>query len=466
MRADAGPYRAADMLRACRGELRSGDPHAIFDGISTDSRDIRKNDLFVPLAGPNFDGHDFLLPALEAGARGSLFARDVPREILQQLSNHVLIQVQDTLHALSDLASAYRKTCTLPLVAVTGSSGKTSVKEMIARVLGRSHRLLVSEGNFNNMVGLPMTVLNLTRSHTLAVVEAGINRDGEMEHLARAASPDVAVITTIGPVHLEGLGSVENVAREKFKLVRALPTHGAAVLPAGDPYLAPLLELCPCPVVFFGIEEGDYRASNIHLGEETVFEMLTPAGAQKIRLRVPGRHSISNALAAAAACMAVNTPLEEVTEGLERFTAPAWRMEFIPLSGNRTLIHDCYNANPQSVAVALEVLAHSGRQGKTLALLADMMELGADAEQFHEEIGREAAKLGINRLIFVGSYGKSFVSGFTRDGGDNGSVTWAQDKEEAWKIVQRDLKRFGVILVKGSRLTKMETIADRILKEN
>ncbi len=320
MRADAGPYRTEDVLCACRGELLSGYPRTVFDGISTDSRDIRQNDLFVPLQGPNFDGHDFLLPALEAGARGSLFARDIHRENFQQLSNYVLIQVQDTLHALSDLASAYRKTCTLPLIAVTGSSGKTSVKEMIATVLGRSHRPLVSEGNLNNMVGLPMTVLNLTRSHTVAVIEAGINREGEMEHLARAASPDVAVITTIGPVHLEGLGSVENVAKEKFKLVRTLPGNGTAVLPAGNRHLSPLLELCPCPVVFFGIEEGDYRATNIHLGEETLFEMVTPVGAEKIRLRVPGRHTISNALAAAAACMAVNISNNIVTSSVSYVT--------------------------------------------------------------------------------------------------------------------------------------------------
>ena len=222
MRADAGPYKASDIVQACSGVLLSGDPEISFDAISTDSRDIRENDLFIPLKGPNFDGHDFVLPALEAGARGSLVDRDDYRVFLQDLPDYVLIQVQDTCRALSDLASAYRQTLTLPLIAVTGSSGKTSVKEMIAAVLGRSHHPLVSQGNFNNMIGLPMTILNLSPEHTVAVVEAGINMSGEMAHLARAACPDVAVITTIGPVHLEGLGTIEKRGPGEVSACRTL----------------------------------------------------------------------------------------------------------------------------------------------------------------------------------------------------------------------------------------------------
>ena len=214
MRAASGPYLASDIARACHGTFVCGDASTEFDAISTDSRDIRKNDLFVPLVGPTYDGHDFLFPALEAGAQGSLVAHDVHRDIPNNLANIVLIQVQDTLQALSDLASSHREIYSLPLIAVTGSTGKTTVKEMIAAVLGRSHRPLVSEANYNNTTGLPMTILRLSTRYTVAVVEAGINMNSEMEDLARAARPNAAVITTIGPVHLEGLGTVENVARE------------------------------------------------------------------------------------------------------------------------------------------------------------------------------------------------------------------------------------------------------------
>ena len=466
MRADAGPYIAADLVQACGGVLLSGDPATRFGGVCTDSREIRENDLFVPLTGPNFDGHEFILPALEAGARGSLVARDATnRDLPVNFSNFVLIQVQDTLLALSDLASAYRRRFTLPLIAITGSSGKTSVKEMISTVLARSHHPLVSEGNLNNMIGLPMTVLSLRQDHTVAVVEAGINRSGEMEHLARAASPDVAVITTIGPVHLEGLGSIEGVAREKFELVRRLPSTGTAVLPAENQYLEPLMSQIPCRAVFFGVDRGDYRASNVHLNDETAFEMITPVAKQEIRLRVPGRHTIANALAAAAACIAVGVPLSDVAAGLNEFAPPSCRMEVISLQGDRILIRDCYNANPQSMKAALEVLAQRKRGRKSLALLADMMELGPEAGTLHQELGKRMAQTGIDRVVFVGSFGGFVQEGFIAAGGVRERFTWTQDKDRAWDIVKPMLKRFGVTLVKGSRATRMETIADLILQE-
>jgi UDP-N-acetylmuramoyl-tripeptide--D-alanyl-D-alanine ligase len=457
---------AGEIARVCKGNLLCGRPDTTFDAISTDSRDIRKNDLFVPLKGANFDGHEFLFPALEAGARGALTDRDITREIPQELSNYVLIQVQDTLLALSDLASAHRISHPTPLIAVTGSSGKTTVKEMIAAVLGRSHHLLVSQGNLNNMIGLPMTVLNLGFEHTVAVVEAGINQPGEMDHLARAASPDVAVITTVGPVHLEGLGSVENIAHEKFKLVKALRSGGIAVLPADNPFLAPLFGEAAGRIITFGMDQGDFRASNVTLGDETLFEMIAPEGKRAIRLKMAGRHNVNNALAAAAAALAVGVSLDDVAEGLSELVPLTWRMEILPLPGNRTLIRDCYNANPQSMRAALEVLVRKSPCTPTLAILGDMAELGEQADRLHQDVGREAARLGISRLIFVGNYGRSVSDGFVSEGGDERFVTSVPDKEAAWDIISDDINEFTTILVKGSRVMKMELIADRILEEN
>ncbi len=466
MRAESGPYRARDILRASRGVLVCGDAGAAFDAISTDSRDIKENDLFVPLKGANFDGHSFLLPALEAGARGSLVNRDINREIFKSLSNHVLIQVQDTLQAISDLASAHRIDYPVPLIAVTGSSGKTTVKEMIAAVLRRSHHPLVSEANLNNVIGLPMTVLKLGPDHTAAVVEAGINQPGEMDLLASAASPDVAVITTVGPVHLEGLRSVENVAREKFKLVRAVSSRGTAVLPSDNEYLRLLFKEAPCRVVTFGIDRGDFRASEVRTGSETVFRMITPWGEQQTRLQIQGRHNVGNALAAAAAALAVGATLSQVADALQEFRPLSGRMEVLRLSGNRTLIRDCYNANPQSVKAALDVLTQTAARRGTLAILADMKELGERSAELHAEMGREAARLGVARLVFVGDCGEAFSTGFASAGGDPHALTSVPDKEAAWSAVASDLQSFGAILVKGSRAMKMEIIADRILEEN
>jgi len=465
MRASGGPYSAVKLIAACHGRIITGEPGDAFGGISTDSRDIRAEDLFVPLRGEKFDGHDFLLPALEAGARGALVDRDITREIYNRLSNFVLIQVQDTLLALSDLASTHRIQRPTPLIAVTGSSGKTTVKEMIATVLSKSHRPLVSAGNLNNMIGLPMTVLNLDSSHTIAVVEAGINKPGEMEHLARAAAPNVAVITTVGPVHLEGLGSVENVANEKFKLAMALPSDGTVIVPSGDPYLEPLLGRSPARSVTFGFEQGDFRAADVRFGHETGFVMVTPAGSQPVRLRIPGRHSVTNALAAAAAAMAVGTDLKEVSEALSEFHTISWRMEVVPLENGRTLLRDCYNANPQSVKAALEVLAQRRNSGRTLAILADMAELGEQAPGLHEEIGRDAAALGIDRLVFVGRYGEDFLKGFLAGHGDIDACLAVPDRDTAWNVIAQSLRDFETILVKGSRVMKMELIAHRIVEE-
>ncbi|MEW6531512.1 MAG: UDP-N-acetylmuramoyl-tripeptide--D-alanyl-D-alanine ligase [Thermodesulfobacteriota bacterium] len=466
MRAESGPYPASMVLDACQGVLLQGDASTVFDAISTDSRDIRAGDLFVPLKGTTFDGHEFVLPALEAGARGSLVDRGGNREIPHKLTNQVLIQVQDTLRALSDLASAYRKSYTLPLIAVTGSSGKTTVKEMIAAVLGRSHHPLVSQGNLNNMIGLPMTVLNLNGTHTVAVVEAGVNTVGEMKYLARAASPDVAVITTIGPVHLEGLGSIEQVASEKFELVRSVRAQGTAVMPHGNEYLESHLKEARCTVVSFGIEHGDYRAAKIRETDGNRFEMIAPSGTVEVSLSVAGRHNVANALAAAAACVAVGVPLAEVSDTLRGFEPPTWRMEILALSGGRILIRDCYNANPQSMKSALQVLSTRGRGRPRLALLADMMELGAYSGKLHQELGEEVARLGIDRVVFVGEYGEQVAQGFSAAGGNSNSVLVFDNKQDAWKAIRPDIKNFGAILVKGSRVTKMETMAQNILEEN
>ncbi len=287
-----------------------------------------------------------------------------------------------------------------------------------------------------------------------------------MDELARAASPDVAVITNIGPVHLEGLGSMENVAKEKFKLVRGLASTGDAIVPANAPHLNALLLEWGGRFVTFGVDKGDFRAEHVRLVAETVFEMVCPHGRQEITLKIQGRHSVANALAAAAAATAVGSTMEDVRDGLADFRPPDSRMEIVALPGNRKLIRDCYNANPQSVNAALEVLAAGGPGTQSLAVLADMAELGKHTEELHEYIGKRAAVLGINRLVFVGRFGHSFMNGFAAAGGDPRSLTLVPDQETAWDVIRVLTDAYAAILVKGSRMMKMELIADRIVGEN
>ncbi len=465
MRASGGPYLAGAVAKACRGILLTGDPATEFEAISTDSRDIKPNDLFVPLNGLNFDGHDFLIPALGAGARGSLISRDVNRELTVNLSDLVLIQVKDTLLALADLASTHRSQYPVPLIAVTGSSGKTTVKEMIAAVLRRSHHPLVSQGNFNNMVGLPMTVLNLGPQYTVAVVEAGINMSGEMEHLARAACPDTAVITTAGPVHLEGLGSVRNVAEEKAKIALGLKEGGTLIIPEDNVFLKESAEKYSAKIITFGVNTGDFRAEDLTMDSGPSFVLRGPDCGEKINLKVPGLHNVKNALAAAAALWSIGIPLSQTTHELSEFAAPSWRLETLSMPGGRVLIRDCYNANPQSVTAALEVLANFKKDAPTLAILADMLELGERSAELHSEIGALAARLGVTQSVFIGRFSPAFAEGFLRAGGPEAAVSSYSDKDEAWEYIRPMLNNFATILVKGSRFMKMEILADRILGE-
>jgi UDP-N-acetylmuramoyl-tripeptide--D-alanyl-D-alanine ligase len=466
MRASSGPYNTAAILKACSGKLLSGSEDISFDAISTDSRDIRPEDFFIPIVGENFDGHDFLIPALEAGARGCLTSREFTREISQNLTKYVLIQVKDTLQALSDLASAHRLLYPVPLIAVTGSSGKTTVKEMIASILSYKDESLVSQANYNNTIGLPMTILNLNRRHKMAVVEAGINRIGEMELLSRAASPEIAVITTIGPVHLEGLGSLENIAREKAKIAAALKPGGTIIIEAQNKNLFHFCESYSSNIITFGLNTGVYTAENVTICKQTTFMLHCPSYEGKVTLQLPGLHNVKNALAAIAATVTIGIPVKEAINRLEEFQAPAWRMEITEFNSGRFLIRDYYNANPQSTQAALEVLATSQSAGKKLALLGDMLELGDYSGHLHSALGEKAAELSIDQFIFVGSFGNDFVAGFQRKTGVSDRAIAVPDKQMAWAYIKKSIDEYTTILVKGSRAMKMEELANLILQES
>jgi UDP-N-acetylmuramoyl-tripeptide--D-alanyl-D-alanine ligase len=315
------------------------------------------------------------------------------------------------------------------------------------------------------MIGLPMTVLGLGKDHDTAVVEAGINKPGEMAHLARAAAPDVAVITGVGPVHLEGLGTVATVALEKFDLVLGLKPGGTAVLPADDRFLTELMKGRQDRALTFGGPGADFRAEDVRMDANVSFTLISDQGSARVSLNVPGRHNIRNALAAAAACAAAGVSPEETIAGLEAFTAPPMRMETVFLSDGRILIKDCYNANPLSVNAALDTLDDVGKGKPKLALLADMKELGPDSPSLHLAAGAYAARIDRLTVCFVGEFGEAFREGFLEGGGRETAIRVHAHKDEAWRTLVRELPRFDVILVKGSRSTRMEEMADRIIRE-
>ncbi len=463
MRADSLQYSALQICSACDAEMASGNGATVFTGISTDSRDIKDGDLFVPLKGDNFNGFDYVIPALQAGAGGSLIDSGFSQELSNDISDRVLIRVQDTLRSLTDLASTHRKLFPIPLVAVTGSSGKTTVREMIASILSRKYRTLATKGNLNNLIGLPMTILTISPECEAAVVEAGINRIGEMDMLARAAAPNVGVISTIGPVHLEGLKNIATVASEKFRLVMAASDTG--VIPFGVPELEALRERFSGKLFTFGIDRGDFRASNISMGDRIRFLMESPWGSREITILHPGKHNIANALAASAACLSIGLSLDDVATALVETAPPAWRMEFVQFGADRILIRDYYNANPQSMRAALETLADINGNHSKIAILGDMKELGAESYSLHHDIGRLAASLKIDRLIFIGESGRAFADGFFYAKGASGVLSLFDDRDSAWEVIRSEIGAYDRILVKASRAMKMELLAGRILEE-
>ena len=439
--------RLGDVADTLRAPLLGGD--APFSRVVTDSRSLQPGDLFVALQGEKFDGHAFVAAAQAAGAAGAIVSRRIDTALPQ-------ILVADTLLALQDYAAAWRRRFDLPVVAVTGSNGKTTTKQLLAAVFAARGPVLATQGNLNNHIGVPLTLLSLRAEHRTAVIEMGANHLGEIALLTRLAQPDVGVITQAGDAHLEGFGSREGVARGKGELFAGLD-GGVAVINADDVY-APLWQqlAAHAGVIRFGFAEGaTVRAQRLQPFPEesptgTQFLLCAPEGSITVRLPLPGRHNVANALAAAGCGVALGMDLKDIAEGLAAVQAPSGRLSWkITVQGAR-LLDDSYNANPTSLRAGLELLA--GMQGERWAILGGMAELGADAEQLHAEAGRLAKKLGIERLLTLGPLARAAAEGF-------GDGAEAYDDIEALAVAaSRQLHGEAVVLVKGSRSSRMERV--------
>ncbi len=454
-------FSAADAIAWTDGDLLAGDVSASFTGVTIDSRHVGEGDLFVAIAGERFDAHDFLGDVAAAGAAGCLVrsGRQVPETI------PCAIAVDDTTRALGALATGHRARHTGPLVAITGSNGKTTTKEMCAAILGVAGPCLHTEGNLNNEFGLPLTLLRRDASHESVVVELGMNHRGEIARLAAIAQPGVGVITNVGTAHIEHLGSREEIALEKGDLIAALAEDAIAVLNVDDPLVAAQAARTRAKVLRFGRgEHADVRADNLSAGSDGRyrFTLTAPEGQVEVTVAGLGDTTVPNALAAAAGALAAGAPLADIPTGLAAYEPMAGRLMPIPLPDSGLLIDDTYNANPQSMEVALRTLARGECKGQRIAVLGDMGELGEYGDEAHQGAGTLAAKLGVDRLFAVGEHATEVVHA-ARDAGMNAAhVHAARDWEETAERVVAVLGDGDRILVKGSRSMRMERIVARL----
>src|SRR5947209_1179333 len=370
--------------------LASGDGTVVIVKVSSDSRTVKPGELFVALRGENFDGHDFVESAAKTDAAGAIVDSNWKGSVPK---NFALIRAKDTLQAYQELAANYRKSLTLKVVAITGSNGKTSTKDFTAAVLARRFRVTKTEGNFNNHVGLPRTILEATSEDEVAVWEIGMNHPGEIAALSKIAAPDAAIITNIGVAHIEFMGSREAIAMEKGALVEAVEPQGTVILNADDPFSEGIAARTRAKVVFAGTTDGAVRAIEIRQSADgSEFTIVEGAHRCRAQLPVAGSHMVQNALLAVAAGRAFGLSIEECAAGLAAAPLTKARLQIKEIGGLQFL-DDSYNANPDSMKAALRTLVELDTEGKRIAVLGEMRELGAESERGHREVGETAASL-------------------------------------------------------------------------
>jgi UDP-N-acetylmuramoyl-tripeptide--D-alanyl-D-alanine ligase len=447
------------------GEIPTRDP---VGAVTIDSREVTPGGLFVALPGERVDGADFVAEAIERGAQAVIVSEEGARKIPPGiLAGKPVFVVRSPVEALGDLAKAHRERLRhIPLVGITGSSGKTCTKEMLAALLSRSRNVLGNPGNRNNLIGMPLTLLTLSPEHDVAVLEMGTNLPGEIARLSSIAAPDVAVLTNIGPAHLEGLGTLENIAREKGDLYRALPEPGTAVVNATDLRVMREAGRCRATRIYYGVALSEISGKVLSMGEEGMrIAVRTPSGGFASFLPYTGEHNLTNALAAVAAAYALGLRPKDMEEGFRSLVPLPGRFRPVPLRGGGLLLDDTYNANPASVEAALRSLfsLRSGR--RSVVVLADMLELGKSSGVSHFRIGHMVAGMRPDLLFTCGKEAASIALGAREGGMDPGRVTHVGDREALRDAVTAALRKGDVILIKGSRGMQLDKIAEVVEKE-
>jgi UDP-N-acetylmuramoyl-tripeptide--D-alanyl-D-alanine ligase len=449
-------YQISDVLRATGATLLHGSPEHELSGVSTDTRTLLPGQLFVALAGPNFDGQRFVREAAERGAAGLLLAHEdgTPPSTLRDLPRDTPVLLHRSPRAaLGELAAWHRQHLSAPVIGVTGSCGKTTTKNILIELLGQHARVVGSPNSFNNDIGVPHTLFLADPSTQAVVVELGTNRPGEIAALCRTARPTAGIVTCVGASHLEGLHSIEGVAREKSALAAALPADGLCVLNADCRWTPYMRSITAARVVTFSVDgEGDLDASRVwfHAGG-TTFELE----GREVTSPLLGLHNVQNLLAALACCRGLGLTLDEVLPAVSRLKPAQRRLERSTVRGI-TVIDDSYNANPESARASVRVLAGLHGHTRRVLVLGDMAELGELAAEMHFDIGREAARSGVDQLVLVGELVKASAAGALESGLDPSHITHCQDVEEAIRRVPALLERGDCVLVKGSRKTGLD----------
>ncbi|MBM4386530.1 MAG: UDP-N-acetylmuramoyl-tripeptide--D-alanyl-D-alanine ligase [Deltaproteobacteria bacterium] len=449
-----------EILKAVNGRLLSGNADGFVYSVSTDSRTIAAGALFIPLRGKNFDGYVFIF---EAAGKGAV-AVFVENESFPAIEGVAVILVGNNLRALGDLAAYYRRKMNPVVIAVTGSVGKTGTKNMIVRMLGTCHRVRGTSGNYNNEIGLPLTVFSLEREDEFLVVEMGMSALGEIARLTEIADPDCAVITMIGISHIEHLGSIDNIAKAKGELFFSAKKSALLVINADDERISAMASGLTNRKISFGYSEGaDIRILDVKTDEEgkTLSAIEIFGRRYDLSLGLCGAHHVRNAAAALAAGIMYLKQPELAIDSLAGMASERQRTEILEIAGV-TVINDCYNASPQSMKAALDLLGSRAANGKKLAVLGDMLELGGYSEEAHREIGAYSARAGIDALLGIGRDAVFYVEAAKRSGRNSLNAHHFGTFEEAKDSITKGIGRGDLVLVKGSRGMRMERVVELI----
>jgi UDP-N-acetylmuramoyl-tripeptide--D-alanyl-D-alanine ligase len=448
--------KISEIINALNGEMLQGDKNILINGISTDSRTIKKGELFIPLKGNNYDGERFLEDALKIAA-AALTANEKNKKLI--MYDKPLIYVRDTFEALHKLSRYYRDKFNIPVIAVTGSSGKTTTKDMIHAVLSKKFNVLKTEGNFNNEIGLPLTIFKLNKFHQAAVIEMGMSGFGEIKTLKDISNPDIAVFTNIGVAHIEKLSSRENILKAKSELIEDFTTENTIVINADDDMLIKLLNKKDVQFYTYGIRNGDYRAYDIIQFEGGLrYKFKTPFESMNVELSIPGIHNVYNSMAAICIGLKFNVKKEDIVKALREFKPGKMRLNIIN-TGKIKIIDDVYNANPDSMKAAISVLREM-KQRRKIAVLGDMLELGDYSDKGHKEIGEYVYISGIDILITIGNLAEKIAKAAQNSGMAKDNIYICSSNTEAIDILKGKIRNNDVILVKGSRGKKMEEIVE------
>lgn len=463
------PLTVADLVRATGGKLLMGSGRAKVVAIAMDSRSINPGELFVAIKGESFDGMTFVAEALAAGAAGAVVSRwnDTVRSKVDEHAgaSTIIVKVGNGAAALQKLAAHVRKKLDVTVVGITGSTGKTTTKDFLAAMLSGDLEVVAAERSFNNEVGVPMTLLRATLSTQALVVEMAMRGRGQIAHLASIARPTIGLVTNVGKTHYEFLGSEERIAEAKGELVEAVPADGLVVLNDDDYWTHKMRALSRARIVTYGTRSSaDVRATDVEMDGEgrATFALKAGGRRKKVRLPVLGRHNVYNFCAAAAVALQMGVDIVHVVDSLSRVSFGGMRMQLFTTPDDVTILNDAYNANPASMKSALETLASIRADGKKIAVLGDMTELGSMTDVAHFQVGEQAAKAGIDLLVTVGESSVRIADGAMVHGMGKQQVRRCGTSDEASKFVRKALAPSDVVLVKASRVMKLEEVVDAL----